>query len=418
MKYLFHRDTILATLLVFVVMWALSLIPLNTHVLSALHLGAADLDYNDLAYLPYRTAGHTPVEDDIVIVDVADADRAELGQLLQVVQAAGPKVTGLDVIFEGPRADTATDIKLRSLIGDNPTLVTAFTFPRYDAHDEHSDKNTAHSLPTIGHFSNSAHHNGLATFITADTLRTVRYFPPFFNEQGRTDTAFAVSIARLYNPGAFDRLLVRRQRGSFFRSSPVNEWVAYRRPVGGYTVLSMNELLPDSTGRRSANAQMLRGKIVLLGYMGRNRYDIEDRFFTPLNPHIAGKTYPDMPGVVVHANIISMILDGDYIDDAARWIDLLLAFVVCWLHMAVFIRLYLMHHLWYHLRVKMAQLLSAIVFTFLGIMVLHYAHFRFNILATLGAVVLAVDVLYIYEALARWLNMRFNYRTLFSKPHH
>ncbi len=65
-----------------------------------------------------------------------------------------------------------------------------------------------------------------------------------------------------------------------------------------------------------------RDKIVLIGYVG-DRIDIdtgEDKFFTPLNSKYIGKANRDMYGIVVHANIISTILNGHYIRVMPDWL--------------------------------------------------------------------------------------------------
>ena len=64
----------------------------------------------------------------------------------------------------------------------------------------------------------------------------------------------------------------------------------------------------------SDNKSLLKNKIVILGYIGTptgNEYDVEDKHFTPLNKITAGKSIPDMFGVVVHANIITMLMKHD-----------------------------------------------------------------------------------------------------------
>jgi CHASE2 domain-containing sensor protein len=52
-----------------------------------------------------------------------------------------------------------------------------------------------------------------------------------------------------------------------------------------------------------------------LGFLGEiiGDYVPGDIFFTPLNKKIIGRSLPDMYGVVVHANIIKMILDKEFI---------------------------------------------------------------------------------------------------------
>jgi CHASE2 domain-containing sensor protein len=60
----------------------------------------------------------------------------------------------------------------------------------------------------------------------------------------------------------------------------------------------------------------------------------EDKFYTPLNKKLAGKSNPDMFGVVVHANIISMILREDYVEQMATWQEVAMAIILCLLNVA------------------------------------------------------------------------------------
>ena len=70
LKYLFKRDTILATIMVFVVMGMLALIPVNTHVLDPIKLALQDFDYNDMAYSQFNKNSHTAVDTGIVIINI------------------------------------------------------------------------------------------------------------------------------------------------------------------------------------------------------------------------------------------------------------------------------------------------------------------------------------------------------------
>jgi CHASE2 domain-containing sensor protein len=104
---------------------------------------------------------------------------------------------------------------------------------------------------------------------------------------------------------------------------------------------------------------------------------MEDMHFTPMNSKFAGKSLPDLNGVFVHANIIKMIMEESYIKRTPAWINWVVAVLLCWLHMALFIRFYLDKHLWFHLVAKTAQILSAILFVYLGLLVFY----KFNIKA-------------------------------------
>ena len=49
-KYLYERDTVLATISVFIFLILLGLIPINFYVLNPLKLALKDFDFNDIAY--------------------------------------------------------------------------------------------------------------------------------------------------------------------------------------------------------------------------------------------------------------------------------------------------------------------------------------------------------------------------------
>jgi len=85
--------------------------------------------------------------------------------------------------------------------------------------------------------------------------------------------------------------------------------------------------------------ELFRDNIVLMGYLGDYIGDPswDDKFFTPLNKVVGGRANPDMFGPVVHANIVSMILEEDYINTIDEWTKYLIAFIVCLLTVALFI---------------------------------------------------------------------------------
>ena len=60
------------------------------------------------------------------------------------------------------------------------------------------------------------------------------------------------------------------------------------------------------------------GRIVLLGFLGNNLLDTsnyEDSFFSPLNEQYAGRSLPDIHGMDIHRNCISMVLWDDMIHE-------------------------------------------------------------------------------------------------------
>ncbi len=54
-----------------------------------------------------------------------------------------------------------------------------------------------------------------------------------------------------------------------------------------------------------------------------------------------------MFGVVVHANIAAMILKGDYVDELTEWQKIAIAFMVCFLTVALFVTIDTRLPAWY-----------------------------------------------------------------------
>ena len=190
--------------------------------------------------------------------------------------------------------------------------------------------------------------------------------------------------------------------------------INYARRTSKYNIIRDYEQLLQG----GVEDAYIKDKIVLLGYVNENPDDIEDKKFTPMNERFFGKSVPDMNGIVVHANIISMVLDNNYIKKLPSWVNWLVAILICWLHMSFFIRYYLENHIWFHLVAKIAQLASAIIFAYLGMLLFERFNIKLDMKLSLIVIVMAVDVIYFYEAFAVWLHKKIGFKTLFHQHDH
>ncbi|HSU28677.1 MAG TPA: CHASE2 domain-containing protein, partial [Chitinophagaceae bacterium] len=181
-----------------------------------------------------------------------------------------------------------------------------------------------------------------------------------------------------------------------------------------YQVIEPEDLFTEG----NVDSGAIKGKIALMGYVNDDVNSIEDKKFTPMNKKYYGKQDRDMNGIVVHANIISMVLEKNYINKLPSWVNLVIAILVGWLHMSFFIHYYLESHIWFHLAAKIAQVASMIFFVYLGIIIYSKYQVKLNMSMTLLTIVLAVDVIYFYEAWAVWMHKRFKYKTVFHAHAH
>jgi CHASE2 domain-containing sensor protein len=390
LRYLFHRDTILATLLVFLLMGMLSLIPVNSHVLDPIKLALLDFDYNDMAYSKMGKNERTSIDTNIIIVNIGKTGRNEIATMIEKVQERKPKVIGVDVLFKQPKTHE-DDSALIATIPKHKNLVLAY---------ELIDSN--HHLIPNGFLRNRAALSGYANFVgTEDGVN--RSFPPFIKKEEETYYAFASEVVKVANPSAYKKLMERKKK---------TEIINYTRRNESFHVIEGMDLI---TG---ADSTSLESKIVLLGYTSEDPNDVEDKKFTPMNARSFGKSLPDMAGVNVHANVINMVLQDKYINKMPKWLTWGLAFVICWLHMAIFLAYAIERHLWFHLAAKVAQIVSAVLFIFIGLYIYMEFDYKINLVPSFVAIILAVDVLYFYEAICNWLHKKYRHVSVFHKHKH
>ena len=391
-KYLLNRDTLFATIAVFLVIGLLALLPLNTGVLNPIKTALEDFDFNDLAYTKLGKNSETVLDKRIVVVNIGFADRAGLARMIEKIKEGKPKVIGLDVTFDAAQ-DSLMDVYLAETLANTPELVAASRI-YWSNKEEPLNK---------GYFKNINNDFGYANFITKDFF-TIRSVSPFEKINGKTEPSFSAAILRKYDPRAFEKLEQRKKEV---------EYINYTRNIDKYLTVDGQGLLEDRV-----LASVFEGKIVLMGYISQSPNDVEDKKFTPMNEKFAGKTLPDMNGVVVHANILSMMLDGKYVNKIPSWINWLITILIAWIHVALFIRYYIDDHIWFHLVAKIAQLISAIFFAFLSIRLFTDLSVKIDMAMPIVVIVLAIDVIYFYEAFAVWMHKKFGFRSAFVHNKH
>jgi CHASE2 domain-containing sensor protein len=390
-KYLYERDTIFATLSVFVFLILLGMIPINFYVLNPMKLALKDFDFNDITYAKLGKGEENPVDKRIVLVNIGHLDRAELGFLIDKVNSYKPKVIGLDIWFEKEK-EPEKDSILYEVFSRTKNLV-AVSVAMPEKHDFAIQKN---------HFDAILPKRGYANLIGED-IGTIRYYSPFEKVNGEKYPQITTAIIKEYDSVAYNKLEKRHKDV---------ETINYTRRVNQYQVIENQDLMMDKV-----EGNLLKDKIVLLGYINPDPNDVEDKKFTPMNEKVAGKSLPDMNGIVVQANIISMVLDGNFIKKTPTWVAWLVAILIGWLHMSLFIRYYLESHIWFHLVAKLAQVFSAIFFAYLGMLVFDKFEIKLDMKYTLYVIVLAVDVIYFYEAFVTWMHRKFKYQTIFGHHH-
>lgn len=297
----------------------------------------------------------------IVLVNIGVLSRREIAQELALISQYKPRVIGLDSFFncEGglrdsvncPQLlDTLGNLMLSSAIREAGNVVLGEKLLQTKAlakFDSDIYDSIEYSDPMFNDYAIGTAYASLPTDATyQEDVKLCRSLFPKIKVNGKDELAFSVQLAMLYDSAKTNKFLQRNKyeelinfRGNIevreLRVKSIKDdetattnFATMFYVVDAYQVLN-NEVLPE----------LFRDNIVIMGYMGDYLGDPswEDKFFTPLNKKVAGRANPDMFGPVVHANVVAMILNEDYIDELTDWQKYFIAFVVCLLTVALFI---------------------------------------------------------------------------------
>lgn len=387
------KDIIFSTIFVFVFIGLLKFSVVHIPHMDPISAALEDFEISDLVYQFTRDKSAENSNSPVVIVSIGDT-REQIAEQIEVINSFQPKVVALDAYFLSPR-DSATDLALLSAFSRTKNLVVG----AYVKAQETTGKlKLMKSFGPVGEVSNTAFVN-----FVGEENKTIRLFKPQLEVEGDTINSFAAEIVRLADKGKYEHLMARGKK---------TELINYNKSPAQYVpVLSLDEIRADNSA-----LAFLKDKIVIIG--ATNFTDLNDLHFTPMNPRMAGRSKPDMPGAFIHANTVEMILSEAYVNKIPDWVVLLISIVLTYLSVVFYIHYYVENHIWYHLVAKLYQFALIAVLLFLEIFLLNKFNLRFSDKIILVPIVLSVDLLYFYDAFVKWLHKRFGYNTYFLKGHH
>ncbi len=342
-----------------------------------------DVEFTDIVFSELRE--DPEVDTSIVLVNIGNLGRKDIGRQIRIINACEPAVVAIDGYFWALKEDSLGDVLLSDALRTSPNLVMASKLiynpaaGRYDS-IAFSDKQFMRGTHGYANLETNA--------LEQHQFKVCRSFPPVYTVAGQSELSFAVRVAEEFDPKVTREFL---DRGND------TETINYRGNImdygqtrfgGRYQALDVQDVLDKRFEPRA-----LKGKIVLMGYLGDSFDDRswEDKFFTPLNRKYAGRSNPDMFGVVVHANIISMILKQDYInrqsDASSYWWALIICFGNVWLFTIIYFRL----PNWYDGLTKGIQVVEVVLILTFNVVVFYWFGFKTNLTLATIAVALASD---------------------------
>ena len=366
-----------------------------------------DMELTDIAFSQLRS--DPPIDTNIVIVNIGSLSRRQVAEQIRIINKFNPKVIGIDSYFNCPMGlrDTINcppmaDVMGNAILGSVISEVGNFVMvSKVTQTDSLFNSGIVDQYDSIEHTDIELRGNSFEGYANLPTdadnqesFKACRTFIPRLVVNDDTLNAFSVEVARIYSPEKTKRFLDRNNfeevinyRGNILDMYGASSFAGRYFALDWYQVLNEEFL-----------SSLITDKIVLMGYMGDDFSDTswDDKFFTPLNRQYAGKANPDMYGLVVHANIISMILSEDYIEVIPEWQEWAIAIIICMLNVALF---WLIHNRipdWFDGITVLLQLIQILLFSFLMIYFFNWYQFKLNLTVTLGAIALVGTCFEIY----------------------
>jgi CHASE2 domain-containing sensor protein len=152
---------------------------------------------------------------------------------------------------------------------------------------------------------------------------------------------------------------------------------------------------------------LFKDKIVILGFLGEYFGDQSwsDKYFTPLNKKVAGRANPDMFGVVVHANIVAMILNEDYVDELTEWQQYAIAIIICFFTVSLFIIIDTRLPMWFDTLSVIIQVFQILAISGLIVYAFAFWSFVLELTFTLAASALVGPCYDIYKGFQNQINI-------------
>lgn len=368
-----------------------------------------DMEITDIVFSRIRE--HPGADTNIVIVNVGNLSRDGIAKQINIINSYEPKVIGLDFFLRASKGAYGDSLLSEALSHvENLVMVSRL--------DDFNEKKQSFDTLEMSHpmfIRNSM--TGFANLITdaedQNRFKTCRSFTPqeSYGKDSKPISAFAVKLAEIYDPEAAARFLKRKNSYEIINYRG-NIWSEEGEFANVFPSIDVEDVF-----QQNFQPEMIKDKIVLFGYTGASFGDAswEDKFYTPLNLDYAGKTNPDMFGVVVHANILSMILNKDYINRMSNATSIIWGIILCYLNVVWFSRIYQKLPKWYDGITKFVQVIEVFVLLALIIIVFYLFNYQLNLTLGIAAILLAGDSLEFYYGVIKNLFSKEDRREIFQK---
>ncbi len=389
LRKIFNIATITGTIAIFAFMLLLQTVAVNFDFLNIFEQTINNFKISDVYFSQIRDNEKIEIDTNIVIVNIGYLPRAGLGAQIEVISRYKPKIIGLDALLTGarkPEQDSTLEAFLK-IASERCPIVFASKLEKPNEENKSFDSLGLPHQPFQKYIQ-----TGYVNVVTDEDTKfeTARIVSPKEKVKDSTIYSFATKLIQLSYPDKAEKLLERNNEV---------ETIYYRGNWQKFMVIDPMDVLDENF-----DPSFFKDKIVIMGYMGSTFIQddgVEDRYYTPLNARPVGRAATDMYGIMIHANMLSMILHENYIDVIPSYLAIIISVLMCFFNVVLFTYIYFHRKLgtWYDVITKGVQLVEVIIFVFIFIWTLATYNLMLEITVGVLAVVLSGDVLEVFLAI-------------------
>lgn len=225
--------------------------------------------------------------DSIVLVNVGTASRERVAELLSSINQHEPKVIAIDLQFSSEK-NSRVDNKLIDALNKCNNLVMVSVIEHYSIQTLSHDKFMLGCLPK---FTTNAKTGFANLIIEEDQFSSIKKFSLWEYVSDSKELSFALQVA--YN---FDSI---RAASYELNHNQFNE-LDFKGAFNKFKRFSLEDVIG-----RKVDGAAIRGKIVLIGFLGPGD---DDRFYAPLLNINDGQGKPNIYGLEFHAQVLAQIM--------------------------------------------------------------------------------------------------------------
>lgn len=389
LRKIFNIATLTGTITIFAFMFLLQTVAVNFDFLNIFEQTINNFKISDVYFSQIRDNEKIKGDTNVVIVNIGYLYRDGLGAQIEIISKYKPKVIGLDALLSKPKAyeqDSTLEAFLKIASARCPIIFAS----KLEKPNEETKSFDSLGMP-FEPFQKYIDY-GYVNVVTDDNteFETARIISPKEKYKDSVVYSFATKLVQIAYPEKAEKLLKRDNEV---------ETIYYRGNHQKFTVINPIDVLEENF-----DPSLFKDKIVIMGYMGEDylvENGIDDRYYTPMNMRPVGRAATDMYGIMIHANMISMILHENYIDVIPSYLAIIISVLMCFANVVLFTYIYFHRKLgtWYDVITKGVQLVEVIIFVFIFIWTLATYNLMLEITLGVLAVVLSGDVLEVFLAI-------------------